>query len=293
MPHTHTTLPGDFTNVSTCGFTRTGYHLHDGGEWNKNTSGTGTGFDQNVSYTAAQYLAITNNTYFTSKSLNLYVDWDKNTYTVAYKSNGGTGTTASQSMSYDTAANLRSNAFTRTGYHFVRWNTKADNTGTGYSAGQSVKNLTATNGATVTLYAIWAANTYTVKFNANGGTGTMADQSYTYNVAQNLRSNAFTNGTMIFTGWNTKADGTGTTYKNAQSVKNLTAANGGTVNLYAQWSAGTYTIKYNGNGATGLSPDADPEYVDTASDIMKDHTDVPVGPGRRTVGKLLCHGAGE
>ena len=61
-----------------------------------------------------------------------------------------------------------------------------------YADREVVSNLTAVAGGQVNLYADWAPNTYTVKYNKNGGTGTMADQSFTYDVAQNLRAIAFT-----------------------------------------------------------------------------------------------------
>ncbi len=117
--------------------------------------------------------------------------------------------------------------------------------------------------AAVAVVSAAAANTYTVKFNANRGTasgsGTMADQSYTYDTAQNLRTNAFTryytvsfdgngitnptsqNASSTFNGWATSASGS-KAYDNGQSVKNLTTTNNGTVNLYAVWTNGSVTL---------------------------------------------------
>lgn len=85
-----------------------------------------------------------------------------------------------------------------------------------------------------TIYAQWTANTYTVSFNSNGGSGTMSNQSFTYGVAQNLTTCSFTKSGYAFRGWNTSSDGTGTSYNDGQSVSNLTTTNGGTVTLYAQ-----------------------------------------------------------
>ena len=169
-------------------------------------------------------------------SISIYVDWKANTYTVKYNGNGNTGgSTAGSSHTYDTAKGLTANGFTKTGYTFKNWNTKADGLGTSYADKASVKNLTATNGATVTLYAQWTANKYTVTYNANGGTGTMANQELTYNKAAILNANTFKRTGYRFNGWNTKADGTGTSYADRASVKNLTANSGGTVTLYAKW----------------------------------------------------------
>lgn len=180
-------------------------------------------------------------------------------YTVSYNGNGSTGgSTSSQTKYYGVSLTLRSNGFTKTGYTFSKWNTKSDGTGTAYNAGASY-----TGNAALALYARWTANTYYVKYNANGGSGTMSNSTHTYGTAKALTANAFTktgytitynhNGSgasnvtatsnMVFSKWNTKSDGSGTAYSNKQSVSNLTATAGGTVNLYAQWSNGSITLR--------------------------------------------------
>lgn len=75
---------------------------------------------------------------------------------------------------------------------------------------------------------------YTVSFDANGGSGTMADQTFRSNEAQTLTSNSFTLEGYAFIGWSTTPDGV-VAYTNGQSVSNLTATSGGTVTLYAKW----------------------------------------------------------
>ena len=78
---------------------------------------------------------------------------------------------------------------------------------------------------------------YTVKFDANGGQGTMTDLDFTgWEDSKALTTNGFTgaNGA-IFQSWNTKADGSGTNYADGAAVSGL--AYGGTVTLYAQWGA--------------------------------------------------------
>ena len=56
-----------------------------------------------------------------------------------------------------------------------------------------------------------------------------------YGTSYTLTANAYKKTGYKFKGWNTKANGTGTTYKDKASVKNLTTKNGATVTLYAQW----------------------------------------------------------
>ena len=53
----------------------------------------------------------------------------------------------------------------------------------------------------VTMYAQWKASTYTVKYNANGGTGSMSDTKVTYGVNTAIRANTFINGDKQFVGW--------------------------------------------------------------------------------------------
>lgn len=86
-------------------------------------------------------------------------EWKPITYTIKYHGNGATGGSMDNTTcTYDTAKNLRNNAFTRTGYTFKGWATSA-NGGVVYSNKQSVKNLKSTKGAVVDLYAVWADET--------------------------------------------------------------------------------------------------------------------------------------
>ena len=107
-----------------------------------------------------------------------------NTYTVVFNGNGATGgSTAAKAMTYDIGDALTANGYTRTGYKFNGWNTKADGTGTSYIDGHWVSNLTATNGGVVTLYAQWVPLNYTMTLNHNGGAyGNDATNAYTVTI---------------------------------------------------------------------------------------------------------------
>ena len=82
-----------------------------------------------------------------------------------------------------------------------------------------------------------ALSTYTIRFDANGGTGdAMANMNFTYGddpVA--LTANTYIRTANNFAGWNTAADGSGTAYTDGQTVENLTTESGSTITLYAQW----------------------------------------------------------
>ena len=161
--------------------------------------------------------------------------YDGQPYTVKFNANGGTGSMANESFVYGTPKALTINTFTRTGYTFVGWATSSSATTSTYDDGEEVSDLTTTPGGTVNLYAVWQANAYTVKFNKNGGTGSMANETFTYGVAKALTANAFQRVNYKFVGWAKSASATSATYTDKQSVSNLTATPDGTVNLYAVW----------------------------------------------------------
>ena len=136
----------------------------------------------------------------------------------------------------------------KVGHSFGGWFTGPNGTGRRITAKSLVQ------AGDTRVYALWRANTYKVRFNANGGSGKMADQSLTYGVASKLTANAFTRPGFTFSGWAKSARG-GAAYPNRATVKNLTSANGATVTLYAVWKAGprpsTYTVSFNANGGKG------------------------------------------
>lgn len=182
-------------------------------------------------------------------SIKINVNVDAKTYTVKYDANGGTGAPSNQTKYHNTPLTLSSTKPTRTGYTFLGWTISSTATTVIYSAGSSY-----TTNLNVTLYAVWKPNAYIVKFNANGGTGTMSNQSFTYDAAKALTANSFTRTGYTFLGWSTSSTATSATYTDGQSVKNLTATDGGTVNLYAVWRKNpttSYTLSYNANGGTG------------------------------------------
>ncbi len=176
-------------------------------------------------------------------------NWRPNTYTVNYHANGGTGSTASGSHTYDEANVLTANGFTRIGYTFAGWATSASGA-VKYNDGQSVQNVTAVDGATVTLYANWTPNTYTVSYDANGGEGSTGLSSHTYDTAKALTANDYTKTGYTFAGWANSAEGA-IAYSNGQSVLNLTSENGGSVTLFAKWTPNNYTVSYDPNGGVG------------------------------------------
>ena len=127
----------------------------------------------------------------------------------------------------------------KTGYIFDGW--------TGTDLNEATKNVTIAQGSTGdrTYTANWTPITYQIAFHANNGTGTMANQVFTYDVAQALTQNIFTRTGYTYEGWNTQADGSGTPYADKQEILNLTAENGAVIDIYAQWQLIPYTIGYD------------------------------------------------
>ena len=243
---------------------KTGYDAKAGAQWIclSGDCTKGKTFDYSTLYSASDFCDASNG----DCEVVLGVNWQANKYTIKYNANGGAGTMNDSEYSYGDTNALSSNTFTRIGYKFAGWNTKADGSGTSYVDEQSVKNLSSTNGDTVNLFAQWTTNKYKVKYDANGGTGTMSDSSYTYGVAKALSANNFTKDNFKFKCWNTKADGTGVNYTDKQSIsiaEDLT--------LYAQWSSNDstgdeddlaikYFIKYNKNGGIGTMSNSEHKY---------------------------------
>lgn len=130
---------------------------------------------------------------------------------------------------------------TKKGYTFAGWYSDS-------SYKNEITSLTAKR-KVVSVYAKWTENTYTVSFQGNGSTsGSMSKMTkLKYSKSYTLTKNAFKRKGYKFTGWNTKADGSGKPYKNAASIAKLTATNGKTIKLYAQWKEVSYTITYNLN----------------------------------------------
>ena len=146
-------------------------------------------------------------------------------YSVSYNANGGSGAPSAQTKWYGTTLTLSATKPTRTGYTFKGWATSSS----GSVAYQPSGSYTAN--AAVTLYAVWQINTWTVSYNANGGSGSIANQTKTYGVNLTLSNGAgFTRSLYNLTKWNTAANGSGTDY-----AKSATYTGNAALTLYAQW----------------------------------------------------------
>lgn len=187
----------------------------------------------------------------------LNAQWTPWKHTVRYDANAKNDTSvkgipASQSKTANVDIKLSSGVPTRNGYTFLGWNTQADGNGTAYAAGATYTHDQ--DGGTVTLYAKWTPWKHTVHYNSNiptnapTGTTTVSnmpnDQTKTFDEKLMISSNKPTRKGYNFAGWSTSANGNvvyqpGAEYKNDQ--------NGGTVTLYAKWTAWKHTVTYDKN----------------------------------------------
>lgn len=232
-----------------------------------------------------------------SENVMLTAKWTKQKFTVTWM-NGTTELEKDENVEYGTEPEYNGNAPTKAAdadhtYTFLGWNT--DQTAT--TKLESLPNVT----ADVTYYAIFSATTidkYTVTYDANGGIGTVpVDQNSPYVINSEvtiLDKGELTKEDHDFAGWNTLANGTGTSYAAGDKIDQLT----GNVILYAQWTekqnppADKYKVIYKfESGTTGedlpsevttLLPRDDTEYTtgNTVAPVTPSKTEVPVTNGK-------------
>ena len=204
------------------------------------TSGTGNTWDDDLESTFTTGITYYYRAYGENGHGLAYGDVASFTpYKVYYNANGGTGSIDDQIVNTGGSVTLSDGTgFSKDGYHITQW-ALGSASGTQSDLSSSSGSVTANK----EYYAIWTANTYTVTFDKNGGSGdAMSGQAFTYGTAQNLSANTYTAPDhMYFLGWNTDKDATTALYGNNESVNNLTTTNNGTVTLYAIWKEHTYT----------------------------------------------------
>ena len=185
-----------------------------------------------------------------SSNVTISASWNVINYTITYNLNGGSANNPT-SYNIDTTTFTLTNP-TKTGYTFNGW------TGSNGSSPQTSVTISKGSQGDKTYTANWTAVTYTITYNCNGGSGSTASSSHTYDVAKNLSSNGcykITEGTsgMVYymAGWSTSSSASAATYTNGQSVTNIN--NGSNTTLYAVWKnlfsyTGSKNVIHDGNG---------------------------------------------
>ena len=220
---------------------------------------------------------------FTGKEERPYVEafsrFIKKYYQVSFSGGeNSTGTIATLKCEYGSSecklpSNLGDNGYgkdiKKTGYLFTGWKSGTNT----YTDGQTLPVLTdenedsypyykfdndeVCNGTqnkenTLTFTAVWDPIKYQVKYNCNGGSGTMANTDHVYDAEKNLRKNTCSRTGYSFAGWSRTTDGN-KEFNDEESVKNLTTVNNDVVTIYAKWTSNKYTITFNANGGDAWS----------------------------------------
>ena len=149
------------------------------------------------------------------------------TVTLEYDPRGGSGEPGDQTGDAASDVTVSTTVPTRAGYTFTGWNTAADGSGTSYAGDDT---YTLPNSGTDTLYAQWQINTVTLEYDPQGGSGEPGDQSGDAASDVTVSTTEPTRAGYSFTGWNTAADGSGTSYAGDDTY---TLPNSGTDTLYA------------------------------------------------------------
>lgn len=172
--------------------------------------------------------------------------------TVVFHPNGGTGSMDSFVIDQDFGAKLPPCAFSGpNGADFLGWSTTANGL-VEFADAERVSNLSPVDGDIVTLYAKWNHGSFTVHFDANGGTGEMPDQAFTLDVPQNLATNAFSKPNHAFAGWATNENGN-VVFGNGAMVHNLATAEA-TVTLWAVWLPPYMVVNLSGGSSATSYP---------------------------------------
>lgn len=173
---------------------------------------------------------------------------------VVYESNGAdSGTAPNDATSYaagDAVTALANTDLTRAGFTFDGWTLEKDGSGRVIYPGET---FIAQAGATL-VYANWLGDPK-VRYNGNGNTvGSVPvdpDSPYAKNSSATVLGNSglLEKTGYTFAGWNTKADGTGTSYAATSSLALATS----NVTLYAKWEPEVYDVDYDTDGGTPVA----------------------------------------
>lgn len=181
--------------------------------------------------------------------------WEPYNYTVEFNKNAADaeGTMDLQEFEYDEQKALTANAFTRVGYTFDGWNTKADGSGYNYSNSQPVKNLTDVDDGTVTLYAKWKINSHNVIYSYTGTVPAGAEDLLPATTAHDFNSTVTVENEpelagYTFSGWTA-------TPSVSISEKSFTMPDSD-VTFTGSWTENEVTITYVVVPPTGLSASA-------------------------------------
>ena len=181
-----------------------------------------------------------------SPTKTVYAHWVPKTVKVTFNCNGGSGG-GDQTFTYGTSGQKFSTTCTKAGHTLSGWKDSTSGTSANYATAYAVPDAWInSNSPSKTVYAHWVLNSYTLTFNANGGSAcSPASRSVNYGAKYGTLCSTSRTG-YNFLGWYTEASA------GSQVTENTTMTEGNKT-IYAHWQIKTYTLSYNGNGNTGGS----------------------------------------
>ena len=206
-----------------------------------------------------------NGTYSGNSALTLTARWNPNTYSVSYNGNGATsGVPGGQTKTYGQNLTLSSSQPSRQGYTFNGWS--------GSDGNVYWPNGTYSGNSALTLTARWNEITYTISYNANGGSGAPGNQTKRYTQNLTLSSTKPTLTNYNFKGWSTYKDGPIIYYPGS------TYSNNANITLWAVWELAYVKPRITNFNAYRCTSDGTPDENGTYIKVVGNWaTDKPVG----------------
>ena len=208
--------------------------------WNTLANGSGTRYETGTSFSAPS-------------NITLFAQWNS---LIRFDVNGGSGAPNVDSVTATGTLNVTlatAGTMMRTGFSFGGWNTRADGTGTLYSAGLT----TYAPAGNITLFARWTGNPYTVTYNGNTHTsGSTASKAITGGTPAAMTANGFVKTGYTFLGWSESSTATTATFTDGSTQTFFSNKT-----LFAIWKPDVYTITYNANSALGAATKSSETYT--------------------------------
>ena len=235
FPDSHWNYTNGSYEMTRTGYTATGYYAKADGSRSVHEDYNFTSYADLCSKYGVSTTA--------NHTIDIYAQWTPNNYTVKFNANGGSGTMANQSFTWDTAQNLTANAFTYTPK--ITFNENGGNAVSDASVAATFggweDRSTTTYGGTTYKYTDFDAPGYAIRNNdvfISGFCNSVYNKDGLLNHYVNHGKNEYANGSTY------RAPNTGYIYgyPNGAKVSNLTTTAGGTVNLYAKWKYGKTTL---------------------------------------------------
>ena len=224
-------------NLEKTGFTFSG--------WNTQTNGNGTHYD-----------ATGFDSFMIWSNVTLYAEWSAKSYTITYHLNGGANNGSNPDTYTIESSTITFADPTKTGYTFAGWFTDENCT-----PGNEITQITSGSTENVDVYAKWTADSYSITYHLNGGANNGSNPD-TYTIESDTITFADPAKTgYTFAGWFTDEN-----FTPGNEITQITSGSTENVDVYAKWSAKSYTITYHLNG--GTNDDTNPDTYTIESDTI-------------------------